>query len=226
VSLDPEKFGDLDTFYSFHYQKVLRAGLVGKAQDRTHKALEKRARPGQRFPRVLEVGAGNGEHFPFVRHEFDEYVESDLREDGRREDTDPRRTFTIADAQDLPFEDNDFDRVVATCLLLHLPMPEMALREWRRVTKPGGQLDLLVPCDPGFLVRLMRWFLTAPAVRRSGFRGYKLFNARDHRNHIGSINELVRWVFRADELRVTRYPLKIPSWNLNAYFIYSIKVTE
>ena len=217
------EFGDPDAFYDRYYQQVLRTGVVGSAQDRTHRALERRTPPGTRFPRVLEVGAGKGEHFDFVRHEFEEYVETDIRAaDERIGRVDSRRRFEEADAQALPFEDASFDRVVATCLLLHLPEPEAGLREWRRVTRSGGVLSLLVPCDPGAFVRSTRQVLTMPAVRRSGFQGYKLFNARDHRNHVGSIDRLVKHTFRHDHLSVYRFPFGVDSWNLNAFFVYDV----
>lgn len=218
------RYGNPATFYADHYQQVMRTGTVGKAQDRTHKALEKQSPPRSRFPRVLEVGAGSGEHFPYVRHAFDEYVETDLRPRSVETSRDPRRKFKVADAQELPFASQSFDRLVATCLLLHLPDPERGLSEWRRVLRPGGQASLLVPCDPGLMVRSLRAVLTAPAVRRSGFQGYQLFNARDHRNHVGSIDRLARWVFRDDLLRVSRFPLAIPSWNLNAFFVYTATI--
>lgn len=216
-------FGDPDAFYSRYYQQVLRTGIVGSAQDRTHRALERRTPAGTRFARVLEVGAGKGEHFDFVQHDFEAYVETDIRAaESRIGRQDARRAFQEADAQALPFDDASFDRVIATCLLLHLPEPETALREWRRVAAPGAVLNLLVPCDPGAFVRSTRQVLTVPAVRRSGFRGYKLFNARDHRNHVGSIDRLVKHTFRDDHLSVYRFPFGFDSWNLNAYFVYDV----
>lgn len=217
------EYGNPDVFYSRYYQQVLRTGIVGSAQDRTHRALERRAPAGMRFDRVLEVGAGKGEHFDFVQHDFGSYVETDIRAaDARIGRADPRRLFTEADAQDLPFEDASFDRVIATCLLLHLPEPETALREWRRVARPGAMLNLLVPCDPGAFVRSTRQVLTVPAVRRSGFRGYDLFNARDHRNHVGSVDRLVKHTFRHDRMSVYRFPFRLDSWNLNAFFVYDV----
>jgi SAM-dependent methyltransferase len=218
-----DEYGDPDAFYSRYYQQVLCTGVVGSAQARTHKALERHAGPDMVFPRVLEVGAGNGEHFPYVRHSFDEYVETDMRQPVfPHPDSDPRRRFEVADAQALPFRDTSFDRVIATCLLLHLPEPETALAEWRRVVRPGGMVSMLVPCDPGVLVRFTREVLTVPAVRRSGFQGYKLFNARDHRNHAGAIDQLVRYVFQDDRIATYRFPLRVNSWNLNAFSVYTV----
>ena len=225
VSEDAPEYGDPDTFYSTHYRQVLCTGVVGKAQGRTHQALERHAGAGSRYASVLEVGAGTGEHFPYVRHSFDSYLETDVRiPEGMSDPTDPRRRFEIADAQALHFEDHQFERVIATCLLLHLPDPEAALIEWRRVTKAGGLVSMLVPCEPGIMVRSTRQLLTMPAVRRSGFQGYKLFNARDHRNHARAIDLLVRHVFRHDDLDIYRYPLRVNSWNLNAFTVYSARV--
>ena len=217
------EYGDPDVFYRTYYQQVLRTGVVGQAQDRTHTALERRAPADSHFSSVLEVGAGTGEHFSFVRHGFDSYLETDIRaSETRQGGPDPRRSFQVANAEQLPFEDEQFDRLIATCLLLHLPNPEDALRDWRRVTRPKALLSLLVPCDPGAFVRATRQVLTVPAVRRSGFQGYKLFNARDHRNHVGAVDRLIRYTYRADSVETFRYPFRVPSWNLNAFFVYNI----
>lgn len=221
--MNEAEFGDTDYFYEHCYEGVLRTGIVGKAQDRTHVALERRVKNRKDLRRVLEVGAGRGEHFDFVSHDFDGYLETDIRESEHRVGhSDVRREYGLADAQELEFADGSFDRVVATCLLLHLPDPEAGLREWRRVVREGGVLTLLVPCDPGAFVRFTRQLVTVPAVKRSGFEGYKLFNARDHRNHVGSIDQMIRYVFRKDDIKVDRYPSRLPSWNLNAYFVYTI----
>src|ERR1700730_14194939 len=55
-----------------------------------------------------------------------------------------RRTFSRiefreGDAQDLPFADASFDRVLANFALLHLADPERACAEACRVLKPGGK---------------------------------------------------------------------------------------
>ena len=48
--------------------------------------------------------------------------------------------FQTGDAEDLEFEDHIFDVVVSRNLLWTLPNPHKALKEWRRVMKPGGAL--------------------------------------------------------------------------------------
>ena len=51
----------------------------------------------------------------------------------------PRIEFQEGDAQNLPFADGSFDRVLASFALLHLADPERACAEACRVLKPGGK---------------------------------------------------------------------------------------
>jgi len=51
----------------------------------------------------------------------------------------PRIEFRQGDAQNLPFANASFDRVVANFALLHLADPERACAEAARVLKPGGR---------------------------------------------------------------------------------------
>lgn len=48
--------------------------------------------------------------------------------------------FRVADAQDLPFEDNHFDAVISESVNTFIPDREKAMREYIRVVKPGGYI--------------------------------------------------------------------------------------
>jgi SAM-dependent methyltransferase len=47
-------------------------------------------------------------------------------------------TFFQADAEDLPFDERSFDAVVSHFAVHHVPRRERAIREFARVTEPGG----------------------------------------------------------------------------------------
>ena len=49
------------------------------------------------------------------------------------------------DAHALPFPDNFFDLTVSCETIEHLPLPDKAVREFYRVTRPGGRLFLTTP---------------------------------------------------------------------------------
>ncbi|MDH5633948.1 MAG: methyltransferase domain-containing protein [Gammaproteobacteria bacterium] len=63
--------------------------------------------------------------------------------------------FQCMDVQSLALEDQSFDRVVATQLLIHVPDPRKALQEMCRVLKPGGKIvvqdvdweSMVIACD-------------------------------------------------------------------------------
>jgi ubiquinone/menaquinone biosynthesis C-methylase UbiE len=50
----------------------------------------------------------------------------------------PKATFLEADAQNLPFDDAEFDIVVSNLGVCHVPDQPRALAEARRVLRPGG----------------------------------------------------------------------------------------
>jgi SAM-dependent methyltransferase len=54
-------------------------------------------------------------------------------------------TVTSGDACAIPFEDNQFDLVMATDVIEHVDDDALALREVARVLRPGGTLLLTVP---------------------------------------------------------------------------------
>ena len=54
-------------------------------------------------------------------------------------------TFRIADATNLPFEENSFDTAIMNDFMEHVNKPEEALKEALRVIKPGGRIYLNFP---------------------------------------------------------------------------------
>jgi len=85
--------------------------------------------------RVLDVGAGTG----YLQDVVPNYVGLDISTSARRYFHKP---FVEASATDMPFRDNEFDAAWSVWVLEHVPKPEQALNEIRRVVKDGGMLYL------------------------------------------------------------------------------------
>jgi SAM-dependent methyltransferase len=71
----------------------------------------------------------------------------------------------VATGEALPFDDAAFDVVAANLVLPHLERPEEALREWRRVVRPGGRVALSTWDHP---VRAALFGLFLEAMRAAG----------------------------------------------------------
>lgn len=102
--------------------------------------------------KCLEVGCGRGLFQNLVAN----YIGVDLSYNVRRFLNKP---FIQCSVNSLPFPDNSFDAIWSIYVLEHVPEPEKALSEFRRVLKNGGLL-LLAPawqCQPwrseGYAVR-------------------------------------------------------------------------
>ena len=91
--------------------------------------------------RVLEVGCGWGELAEWIARDTGaEVVAVDLSprmvELARERGVDAQ----VADVQELPFGDGEFDLVVAAWMLYHVPDLDRGIRELARVLRPGGRL--------------------------------------------------------------------------------------
>ncbi len=98
--------------------------------------------------RVLDVGCGKGVTACYLAQKYDCYVVGiDVsermieyaRELARMKGLEDKVNFRVADAHNLPFEDNSFDIVIAECTTVLLDK-ERAFREFIRVLKPGGHI--------------------------------------------------------------------------------------
>ncbi len=102
--------------------------------------------------KVLEVGSGRG----YLQDLVLDYTGLDL---SAAVAPHYHKPFVAGSATDMPFADSSYDAIWTVWVLEHIPEPERALREMRRVLKPGGVLFLYVAwhCPPwaadGFEVR-------------------------------------------------------------------------
>ena len=116
--------------------------VLSLGQDRLWRRAVVRTVAARRGERILDIAAGTGTSSePWADQEI-EVVPADfslgmLRVGRRRR---PDMAFTAADALALPFADASFDVVTMSFGLRNVSDTETALREFLRVTKPGGRL--------------------------------------------------------------------------------------
>ena len=98
----------------------------------------------------LEVGAGEGVISQKLHHRFGTAVGLDLPDAGLRAEwrSRPGPSYLHGDAENLPFNDKQFDLVVCVEVLEHLSDPAAGLRELARVS--SRHLLLSVPREPYF----------------------------------------------------------------------------
>lgn len=82
--------------------------------------------------RILDVGCGVKPYYPFFAGVASEYVGVDVVENPAAE--------LLGPVEALPVEDASFDVVLCTQVLEHCDDPAQAVRELRRVTRPGGRV--------------------------------------------------------------------------------------
>jgi ubiquinone/menaquinone biosynthesis C-methylase UbiE len=99
--------------------------------------------------RVLEIGAGTGANLRFYNGSIESLVVTEPQQPMLRRlqrtarEHAPLAQVLRAPAEDLPFEDDTFDTVVSTLVLCGVDDQPRALRESRRVLRPGGRLLFL-----------------------------------------------------------------------------------
>jgi ubiquinone/menaquinone biosynthesis C-methylase UbiE len=176
----------------------LRSRLFAATYDRMSARTEKAGLATRRelllagaAGRVLEIGAGTGANLPYYGPAVESLTVTEpegpmlTRLVKRARELSSSATIVQAPAEDLPFEDDSFDTAVSTLVLCGVADQPRALRELRRVLRPGGRLLFLEHVrsdDPGVarlqdrLNRLNRLVVgcecnraTLDAIRASGF---------------------------------------------------------
>ncbi len=134
---------------------------------------------------VLEVGTGTG----LVAREIADNVKNIEASDFSDEMIKQAKliehasniNFSCADIFDLPFEDNNFDAVIASNVLHIIPQPHKAMKEIKRVLKPNGLL-----IAPTFLWKKLSLFgrLEKFVMLKKNFPIQSIWNEQEYKDFI------------------------------------------
>lgn len=214
----------IDKWMKIYQNTNYDSGLTGYFLKKSHEWSEKKFDETMKFNKVLEVGAGSGVHIDYVKHQYDEYYMTDLQEsfiNQAKIKANEKIIFQIEDATKLSFENNTFDRVIATHILEHVQNPHEVLLEWTRVLKPGGILTIVLPCDPGVAWRLGRYCCARKSFIKQGI-DYDYWMAREHINPINNLVSLVKTYF--NDIKESWKPFNFSSIDVNLFYIVHVKV--
>ena len=119
--------------YETKYLKIATAAAAGAHIKEQVEALVNRYGLSKRP--VLEIGSGRG----YLQDAAEDYTGLDISASVSRF---YHKKFVLGSATALPFPDNSFDGAWSVWVFEHIPNPEQALRECRRVMRDGGVIML------------------------------------------------------------------------------------
>jgi ubiquinone/menaquinone biosynthesis C-methylase UbiE len=218
----------IDNYYENCYSKVHNSKRFLISDKIMHKALQSKSKKKER---VLELGSGKFELYSYVNRFHSEYIALDMRNPGihlinKFESDCEGNRFVLANALNIPYPDGYFDRVVATCLILHIAEVDVAVSEWMRVTKPGGILEFVVPHETSTSLKLLRRVFSYPAAKKINIsqREYDLINALDHVNSEYRVRIIAKSATKG-KAKFTKksYPFRFPL--LDIFSVYKIEIT-
>jgi ubiquinone/menaquinone biosynthesis C-methylase UbiE len=223
-----------EKYYEEFFEEVNYKGTTGLFMNFIWKFMEK-SHKGKHYDEVLEIGSTHLEHLKFIRHTFGNYVASDIAKYPLHQSAQkiiknlPKNQVVkqdTADAHDLKYRSNTFDRVLVTCLMHHLSFPEKAFSEILRVTKKGGRITIFIPNDPGMLYRSVRYWTTHKRSRKlekqNKIENHKFLWATEHRNHVLGLTIMLREIYKNETIKPRRFPAWIKPWNFSFFTIYEI----
>lgn len=120
---------------------------------------------------MLEIATGPGLLANHIAHAAAEMIATDYSEgmikEAKKGVYPSNRSFEVADATALPYEDNSFDAVLIANALHVMPEPEKALSEIDHVLKPDGTLIApnFVEHKTGFGSRIWSRILQISGIR-------------------------------------------------------------
>jgi phosphatidylethanolamine/phosphatidyl-N-methylethanolamine N-methyltransferase len=127
--------------------------------------------------RILEAGIGTGISLPLYRQDsrltgidISDAMLNKARQRVRRQGLEYVEELMVMDIEQLCYENDSFDAVVAQYVVTAVPNPERALDELLRVLRPGGEIIITTRISADAGLRDFVEMILAPLTGRLGWR--------------------------------------------------------
>lgn len=132
-TIEYQKMAELENSYWWH---------IGRKSIISQQMKKLKLKPKSK---ILNIGCGTGGMIPLFE-QYGNVTNVDVSAEAIKfSKSQGYKNITKYDGKKLPFNNNNFDMVVATDVLEHIQDDESALKEWGRVLKPNGYLLITVP---------------------------------------------------------------------------------
>ena len=166
--------------------------------------------------KTLEIGAGLGEHLRYENLDAQDYYCLEYREEFCQEIRKiypAEKVFRGDIEQKQPWPDATFDRLSAIHILEHLRNLPAALIEMKRLLKPNGVLDVVLPCE-GTLAYSLARKISAERLFRAQFKMDYIPIVRNE--HVSQYHELRMWILKYFTVeKSVMFPFRIPVAAIN-----------
>jgi SAM-dependent methyltransferase len=166
--------------------------------------------------RTIEIGAGIGAHMAFEDLAIQEYFALEYRAEfcKRLEELLPPERVICGSIEDRqPFEDGSFDRAIAIHVLEHLRDLPRAIAEVRRLLRPGGFFDVVLPTEGGLAYEVARKISAERMFKQRFGADYTPIIRNEHVNTFAEVRSLLERSFTAVHSRF--FPGVFPGAELN-----------
>lgn len=202
----------IKTDFMKHWHEVLprKYGII---EEFNHGYPIKNSKGGTK---VLEIGAGLGEHLSYENLDNIEYTALELlptmAEVIKRRF--PTVNVLVGDCQKpINLPDKYFDRVLAIHVLEHLPNLPAALAEIRRLLNSNGEFCVVIPCEGGLVYSFARIISAKRIFEKRYNMNYDWCIKSEHVNTAKEIVEELQKFFIIKKRQF--FPFFIPSVTLN-----------
>jgi ubiquinone/menaquinone biosynthesis C-methylase UbiE len=188
---EPGTLGFFDDLDEYHFDKL-------------NYLLEMVDYNGYEGKQILEIGCGIGTDLARFAKGGAKVTAIDLSERaiGLAEKNFELRGLTgdisVANGEELPFDDNSFDMVFAHGVLQYTEDTQKMVDEARRVLKPGGKFISQLYNKKGWLIFMSK--VAKVKLEHDDAPAFKLFTIKDYKNFLKDFSEV--------EIVPTRFPVK------------------